>query len=180
MIAEIKRQLEEETLDIFLGYKMVDGHPLPYCFTKSHLEELDDLMVGPARYALEKFATHISTAKPDIKIGILARDCNQRALNVLYIWNQMNPDNVQTVNINCCPSNLKEHGDCSYLEPAIPGSYKQAVGINNTVQPQDVEAYDQKERLSRWMYEFQKCIKCYGCRNICPYKPVIQLYHATS
>ena len=41
-------------------------------------------------------------------------------------------------------------------------------GVDNTHRPQDVEEYDQPERLSRWMYEFQKCIKCYGCRNICP------------
>ncbi len=168
MIEDIKQLFEKETIDIFLGYKMVDGHPLPHCFSKSHPEELDALVVGPARYALEKFATHIRAAKPDIKIGMLARDCNQRALNVLTIWNQMNPDNVQTVNINCCPSNLKEHGDCSYLEPETPGVHKREVGINNTANIQDLEAYDQNERMSRWMYEFQKCIKCYGCRNICP------------
>ena len=22
--------------------------------------------------------------------------------------------------------------------------------------------------FDRWMYEFQKCLKCYGCRDICP------------
>ena len=168
MIDDIKHLFEKETIDIFLGYKMVDGHPLPHCFSQSHPEELDALVVGPTRYALEKFATHIRAAKPEIKIGMLARDCNQRALNVLTIWNQMNPDNVQTVNINCCPSNLKEHGDCSYLEPETSGAHKREVGINNAAKIQDVEAYDQNERLSRWMYEFQKCIKCYGCRNICP------------
>jgi len=168
MIEEIKQLFEKKTLDLFLGYKRVDGHPLPHCFTPSHPEELDDLVVGPARYALEKFATHIRAEKPDIKIGMLARDCNQRALNVLTIWNQIDPDNVQTVNINCCPSNLKEHGDCSYLEPETPGFHKQAVGINNTAQPEEIEAFDPHNRLSRWMYEFQKCIKCYGCRNICP------------
>ena len=31
-----------------------------------------------------------------------------------------------------------------------------------------VEALDPVERFQRWMYEFEKCIKCYGCRNICP------------
>ena len=168
MNAKVKRWLEEGIVDLFLGYKMVMGHPLPHCFVKEKKEEVDDLIIGSSRYSLEKIATHISAAKPDIKIGMLARDCNQRALNVLYIWNQLNPDNVKTVNVNCCPSNLKEHGDCSYLEPETPGIYKQQVGVDNTHRPQDIERCDQPERLSRWMYEFQKCIKCYGCRNICP------------
>jgi ferredoxin len=32
----------------------------------------------------------------------------------------------------------------------------------------DIESLDPMERLARWMYEFSKCVKCYGCRNICP------------
>jgi len=168
MHAEIKHWLEDGIVDIFLGYKMVMKHPLPYCFVKEKIEEVDDLIIGPARYSLEKIATHIAAAKPDIRIGMLARDCNQRALNVLVIWNQLNPDHVKCVNVNCCPSNLKAHGDCSYLEPGTPGSYKQKVGVDNSLRPRDVERFSQSERLSRWMYEFQKCIKCYGCRNICP------------
>ena len=168
MNAKIKHWLEEGTIDIFLGYKMVDGHPLPHCFTKERIDELNDLVISQARYSLEKIATHVTAVKPDIKIGMLARDCNQRALNVLFIWNQLNPDNIETVNVNCCPSNLKEHGDCSYLEPETVGSYKKQVGVDNNLQPAQVEQNDSSQRLDRWMYEFQKCIKCYGCRNICP------------
>jgi len=168
MNIEIKRWLEEGTIDIFLGYKLVAGHPLPYCFTKERLEELNVMVVSPARYSLGKIATHITAVKPDLKIGMLTRDCNQRALNVLFVWNQLNPDNIETVNVNCCPSSLKEHGDCSYLEPVTVGEYKKRVGLDNNLGPQDVEENNQSQRLSRWTYEFQKCIKCYGCRNICP------------
>ncbi len=165
---EVKTWLEDGTIDIFLGYKEVDHHPLPHCFTKERLDEVEDLMLSPARYSLEKIATHLAEEDPDIKIGMLARDCNGRALNVLYLWNQLNPDNVRTVNVNCCPSRLKEHGDCSYLEPEIVGAYKKQVGVDNNMRLEDMEVYGETERLDRWMYEFQKCIKCYGCRNICP------------
>jgi formate dehydrogenase subunit beta len=168
MNTEVKRWLEEGVVDLFLGYKTVMGHCLPHCFVKEKIEEVDDLIVGGSRYSLEKIATHIAASKPDVKIGMLARDCNQRALNVLYIWNQLDPEQIRTVNVNCCPSNLKEHGDCSYLEPQTTGISKQQVGVDNTCRPRDIEHHDQSERLSRWMYEFQKCIKCYGCRNVCP------------
>jgi ferredoxin len=168
MIPEVKRWLEGGTVDVFLGYKMVLGHPLPHCFGRENVDEVDELIIGPARYPLEKIATHIAAAKPGIKIGMLARDCNQRALNVLLIWNQLQPEQVKSVNVNCCPSSLKEHGDCSYLEPEKPGAYKQQVGLDCTLRSQEVERFSPEQRLSRWMYEFQKCIKCYGCRNICP------------
>ena len=165
---KVKAWLEEGTIDIFFGYKEIDHHPLPYCFTKERLDEVEDLVLSPVRYPLEKIATHMAAAEAGIKIGMLARDCNGRALNVLYLWNQLNPDNVSTLNVNCCPSRLKEHGDCSYLEPETVGAYKKQVGVDNNLRLEDVEAYGHTERLDRWMYEFQKCIKCYGCRNICP------------
>ena len=168
MIDKVKAWLEDGTVDLFLGYKEVDHHPLPYCFTRERLEEVDDLVVSPVRYPLEKIATHMAAEDPDIKIGMLARDCNQRALNVLYIWNQLRPEQISTVPVNCCPSRLKEHGDCSYLEPVDTGPVKKELGIDNNMPLEAVETYGPDDGLNRWMYEFQKCIKCYGCRNICP------------
>jgi formate dehydrogenase (coenzyme F420) beta subunit len=165
---QVNAWLKEGKVDIFLGYKMVQGHPLPHCFTRENPDEADDLIVGKARYSLEKMAVTIAAQRPEIKIGLLVRDCNQRALNVLYVWNQLNPDHVETININCCPSRLKEHGDCSYLEPHRTGTYKKQVGIDNNMEIEDAEEFSQEERFHRWMYEFEKCIKCYGCRNICP------------
>jgi ferredoxin len=164
----VKRWLEDGIVDIFLGYKPSCGHPLPHCFVKEKIEEVDQLIDGSARYSLEKIATHIAAQKPEIKIGMLARDCNQRALKVLTIWNKLKPENFKTITANCCPSNLKKHTDCSYLEPEPPGKYKKQVGIDSTLSLEAVQAYSDDARFSRWMYEFQKCIKCYGCRNICP------------
>ncbi|OQY48510.1 MAG: hypothetical protein B6240_04620, partial [Desulfobacteraceae bacterium 4572_87] len=120
-INNVKTWLENGTVDVFLGYKEMDHHPLPHCFTREHIEEVEDLVVSLARYPLEKIATHMTALEPDIKIGMLARDCNDRALNVLYLWNQIKAENVKTLAVNCCPSRLKKHGDCSYLEPKKMG-----------------------------------------------------------
>ena len=166
--SKVRQWLEEGKVDFFLAYKMVEGHPLPYSFSKSNLEEVDGLITGPARYPLEKIAAETAAEVPNIKIGMLARECNNRALNVLYIWNQLNPENVKTLNLHCCPSNLEEHGDCSYLEKGKTGEYKKQVGMDQNITLEDMDVHSQQERFSRWIYEFQKCIKCYGCRNICP------------
>jgi ferredoxin len=168
MQATVKKWLKDGTVDVFLGYKSFYGHPLPYCFVKEKPDEVDDLVDGAARYSLEKIATHLAERNPDLKIGILARDCNQRALKVLTIWNKLNPQNIQTVSLNCCPSNLKKHADCSYLERPTLGVYKKQVGIDNAQSLESLQTCEDHELFSRWMYEFQKCLKCYGCRNICP------------
>jgi len=86
MTNKVKSWLEDGTIDVFLGYKMVANHPIPHCFTRDRLDEVDHLVVSPARYSLEKIATHMAARDPDIKIGMLARDRNKRALNVLYVW----------------------------------------------------------------------------------------------
>jgi ferredoxin len=164
----VKTWLKQGIVDIFLGYTSLQGHPLPHCFVKEKLEEVDGLIEGPARYSLEKIATHMVAQHPEIKIGMLSRDCNQRALKILAIWNKLNLDNFKTLTLNCCPSTLKTHADCSYLESEVSGRYKKQVGIDNTLSPEALEALPDGERFARWMYEFQKCLKCYGCRNICP------------
>jgi ferredoxin len=166
--ATVKRWLEEGTIDIFLGYKMTDGHPLPHGFVREHLEEIGHLVDSPYRYPLEKFAARLIAVHPDLKIGLLARDCSRRAINVLSIFNQLPADQIKTIDLNCCPSHLQTQADCSYLRPDPPGPFKVRVGIDNTLEPSRLEALDPGERLGRWIYEFQKCIKCYGCRNICP------------
>lgn len=168
MIQTVKQWLDTGVVDIFLGYHMVDGHPLPHGFTKECLAEVDDMVNPKTRYSLEKLATHLNSRHPDAIIGMLARDCNQRTLNVLAVWNQLPAEKVKTVSVNCCPSPLKKHADCSYLEPEKPGDYKLKAGIAQNAEIEEVEACGEDERLSRWMYELQKCIKCYGCRNICP------------
>lgn len=162
MQAQVEQWLKEGKVDIFIGYKNVDGHVIPHFFTKENIDEVKELVVGQAHYSLEKVATKFAAVHPDMKIGILlARDCNQQALDVLHVWNQLNPNDIQPM----------EAFDASSVpdQPKITTtSYKRQVGLEKSMLPKDVEAFDQAERFSRWMYEFSKCIKCYGCRDVCP------------
>lgn len=163
-----REMLESGEVDLFLGYRIQEGHPLPYFFSRDRPEEIEDIVPGPARYPLEKMAMAVASRIPDIRIGLLCRDCNQRTLNVLTVCNQIDPDRIKTVNVNCCPSGLRDHADCSYLERGKEKQGRKEEGWDRNMDPGDVEKYPPGERFTRWMYEFQKCIKCYGCRNICP------------
>lgn len=164
----VKRWLKNGDVDIFLGYRVVDGHSVPHGYTQENIADVETMVASGSRYSLEKLATKISKRHPDKVIGMIARDCSQRALNVLTIWNQLPPKAVRTITVNCCPSKLKNHAACSYLEPENAGEGKLQFGIDSNEDLENIERSPKNERLSRWMYEMQKCIKCYGCRNICP------------
>jgi formate dehydrogenase subunit beta len=172
MLSEIKARVESllksGKVDVFLAYKQVQGHALPYVFKARNIGEIEHLAAGPVRYSLEKIAARMHKAEPDLKIGLLARECNQRTLNILASWNQINPDNIEKINLSCCPSRLHEGPDCSHLGPFPDKPAHKPQGIDNTMSLEDLDAISPGERLSRWVYEFEKCIKCYGCRNICP------------
>ena len=66
MQEKVKNLLKEGTVDIFLGYRMHEGHLLPHAFTKDRLQEVDELISGEVRYPLEKLAARIAAAQPDI------------------------------------------------------------------------------------------------------------------
>lgn len=168
MKKKVKKWLEDGTVDLFLGYKIHCGHPLPHCFTREELADVEHLVVSETRYSLEKIATHLAKKDPELKIGLLARDCNQRAINVLTIWHQLDKEKIFPLNVNCCPSPTKPQADCSYMSGETASSYKLQVGIDNAMDTDSADAFSDREKNVRWMYEFQKCIKCYGCRNICP------------
>jgi ferredoxin len=165
---QVREWLESDHIDIFIGYRLFKGHPLPHGFTKEKIGEVEDLVEGTARYPLEKLAAQIAKQDPTLKIGLMVRDCTLRSLNVLYLWNQLDPDRIETITVNCCPSPVKDHADCSYLTQSGTGSSEKIIGLDNGATIEEFERYDQVERFSQWSYEFDKCLKCYGCRNICP------------
>ncbi len=162
MQTQVISWLQEGKIDIFIGYKNLDGHIIPHCFSLDNIDEIKDLRSGREHYALEKVATGIAAEYPELKIGLLlARKCNQQALNVLYVWNQLDPERIEILDDSNNDVELPEADD-----EELP--FKKKVGLSKTLLPVDLEGVSQTELFSRWMYEFSKCVKCYGCRNICP------------
>lgn len=164
----IRQWLEEEEVDIFLGFRSVEGHPVPHGFTRNSPEDLKAMTCSAERYPLEELAVALMRRHPEATIGMEARECDERAINVLIASNQLKPERIKLLKVNCCPSELSSGSSCSYLSSSPSESFRTRAGFPTGAQIEDVEACEQNDRFSRWMYEFQKCIKCFGCRNICP------------
>lgn len=170
VIEHIKGLLDEGVIQGFLGLRKVYGAVTPYFFTKP--EELEDFSAGDVdkpgdtRYPLNKMMLQIIRKYPSAVIAVLVRGCDERNLVEMIKWNQIKSENVIPVGIGC-PEELAEYCECRKPWPDAMIEGTQTEGKPN----KSVEAIEKlglQERLEHWKKEFQQCIKCYGCRDVCP------------
>lgn len=161
---------EAGTIQAFVAPARKQGRILPHVFRTA--SELDLLYTGeedgahPVRYPLNKILHRVAKQHPEATLGVLVRSCDERGLKELYKWNQLDPDRVVQVDLPCSQA----MADACQCEKPCPDSLLEtplAQGVvDQTVA--NVEALPISERFTFWMKEFQRCIKCYGCRDTCP------------
>lgn len=166
----IQKLFIDKKIKGFLGLKEEDGHIKPYLFLNN--EEVDYLSIGDhkrsgdARYPLNQILIKLTTRYPEEKIGVLVRGCDERGLIELFKWNQLKKENLVLIGIGC-PDELAKYCECEkpYPESIIDGPR------GGRVENYKISKIDQmslEEREEFWKKEFDKCIKCFGCWNICP------------
>jgi ferredoxin len=169
----VRKLLTEGQISAFLGLRNQDGNIMPYVFEKP--EDLDNgFTLGevegalPARYPLAKLLMVLVSADPDKKFGILVRGCDERALYELARWNQLPGAADRFVKVGfACPQELADAHECRkpFPDECVAGEKAQPV-MNASVK--EIDAKNLPERLEYWSRVFDRCIKCYGCRDVCP------------
>lgn len=166
---KVRKLLAEDKVAGYLGYILKDSHPLPHFFTKERLEEVDRAIVAPddARYPLDKLLQALADRYPEASFAIQVRGCDERGLNELYKWGQLDPDKVVLVGVACSQE------QANYCE--CPGPWATVVDYGEKCQPvtrsprvERVDALATEAAFQEWLTAFNRCIKCYGCRDICP------------
>lgn len=172
VVTHVKTLMEEGKIAAFLGLKDCFGNIFPHLYGTS--EELDDGFSigdlqgpGDSRYPLANILMTVLAQDPTAHFGILVRGCDERALNELLRWNQIEAaDRIVKVGI-ACPQELAQAHECRkpFPDAFVVGEKAQPVS-NASVEA--IMSKDLNSRLGYWAAEFDRCIKCYGCRNICP------------
>jgi len=171
VIKYVTKLLDEGHVQGFLALREQNGHVFPYLFTKA--EELVDLNLGECqkagdgRYPLNKVLIWLTQSDPNATFALLTRGCDERGLVELYKWQQLQKDKVIPVGI-ACPQDLAEICACGkpYPESCVAG--EKVEGVAGAAAVEAIEKLSTAERFRFWMKQFDRCIKCYGCRNICP------------
>jgi ferredoxin len=167
---KVKELLSSGKIIGFLGLCNRNGHVAPHLFCDEN--DLDNLVVGDwkgqgdSRYPLNRQLIKLARAYPDETFGVLVRGCDERGLNALATWNQLNPNKIEAVGI-ACSKELAEACEClkPYPEAFVEGDKTEGVSSDSVAQ---IDSLDTEGRFERWYFEFSKCVKCYGCRDICP------------
>jgi len=139
----------------------------PYLFTKEHPEELAKLALWP-KEPVPDILKIILRAHPDAKLAIICRGCEERGIVEMFKHAQLNLDNVTLIGLQCDQAEVES---CQCFKPFTVHA-KLTVGqpVEGVRDPMmaKIIAMSQPEKLAFWKDEFSHCIKCYGCRNICP------------
>jgi ferredoxin len=172
MIGTIRTQVADilQNYDGVVGIRRTSQGTAPYLFKKG--DDLSQLEISP-RYPLSETLSKLQKHFSNAKFGIVARGCDVRALVEMAKRHQIEPSRTFLIGITCS----EEQAESCYCSDPYPkvDQWPNGVMIGDPVpgaKPNPiVHAYkdmSREERWSFWRAQFVKCIKCYGCRNICP------------
>jgi coenzyme F420-reducing hydrogenase delta subunit/ferredoxin len=124
------------------------------------------------------------------RVAVLVKPCDSRAVNVMMIENRFNREKVHLLGIACdgirqgagfSPASdgplqarclvCTEHKPIVYdtligESPAKPGG--QIIDTKALYGVAKVESMTLAERMEFWLSQFDRCIRCFACRQVCP------------
>jgi ferredoxin len=163
---KMARMLHERVVSGLLGLRLSHGHAVPYLFTDP--VSLKDWVVDETnRYPITKILIRISKQHPDEVIGVVARGCEERSLIEFFKNHQLKTEKVKLIGI-VCSQELAKRCRCDRPYPSAVEEGELAEPVEDLSDLAEVEGLLEEERFGHWMEKFGKCIKCYGCRNVCP------------
>ncbi len=167
MNTKIRKLLEEGQVDGFFAYTMHYGFPFPKLFTRWESDQLMPWSYTRARYPIVKMLLSAAARDPGRTYGILLRGCEERGLNELSKWKQLDPDQVKVVG-QACSQELAAYCECAKPYPDQLDYGAPAQPVSNSKKLGELRAMEREARLNLWLGHFNRCIKCYGCRDVCP------------
>lgn len=186
--AKARELLSARQVECVIGYERAsDGltaRPL-FAYTPEETDRfiLDNTCVhNLARYLLDR------RGKPT---GVVVKPCDSRTINLLVQEKQIQRDKVFAIGVSCpgvvearwgeSPEKLQPRCQTCPLE--LPVVYDHLITVpgersspgSGQRQPRTgfpemerLQAMSPQERREFWQKQFQRCIRCYACRQVCP------------
>jgi formate dehydrogenase (coenzyme F420) beta subunit len=163
----IRESLAQGKVAGVVGIKKEEGHPRPTLFTQSNIDDVEMLVIDENRYPVAQVLLKIARKHPEAILGIVVRGCDERAVFELIRNEQLKKEQVVLFGVPC-DAKMAEACKCPqpYPEEVVEGD--RVAPVPDTQAMEQLEGLSDAEKLRYWLGQFSKCIKCYGCRNICP------------
>lgn len=190
---EAARILADGTVVAVVGYTTArrKGSAQPVVITT--VEDAKRLMFSVA--CVNNLAVYLTKAKKELpregRVGIVVKGCDLKALVGLLGESQLKREDLYIIGIPCAgvlgstvQPNLELNAEtvaakCCECDEQMPLGADFVPAVELPVQPPlekkyaaeiaRLEALTPAERWAYWQGQFAKCIKCYACRQVCPF-----------
>lgn len=160
------RLLHDDRVIGVVGMRDAHAHIGPHLFTLA--DDLEDLTLEP-RYPLANICQVILSGLTEGKVGVIVRGCDERALIEMAKLRRLELERLVLIGLAC--SEAQAH-QCICARPYPSdihvGQKVDGVALADDEHVRCITEMDVAGRFTFWEQEFARCIKCYGCRNICP------------
>ena len=184
--AKAQELLSSGTVSYVIGYEVGPrGRTRPAFVNNPHEAERlvwnSSCTYDLATYLGKKRRPAIKGIEPPKPVGVVIKPCDSRAINVLLTENQFTRDQVYIIGVTC-EGTCDEKGilqlRCQTCNERIPVVYDTLIGepppVTSDRPPliaaeiSQLEAAPPAERMEYWLSQFDRCLRCYACRQACP------------
>ncbi len=191
--AEAARILSNGTVSAVVGYAAARrrGAVQPIVITTA--EEAGKLLFSPA--CVNNLTVYLTKAKKDVpqqgRVAVMVKSCDLKALVGLLGESQLKRERLYLIGLPCCgvlesvrqpdqqltteniAPKCTECGepippDCDFIPATFPSTLPE-LEKRYATEIARLESLTPAERWEYWKEQFSKCIKCYACRQVCPF-----------
>jgi ferredoxin len=179
--AKVQELLAGDKLICFIGYEEgTRGRARPaFVYEPGDVERLiwDGRCTQNLVVYLDRFQRPSARKEQPPRVGILVKPCDARSLNVLLNEGQVARERTYVIGLTCegVRANGQTEERCRRCAERVPlvydlvlGEVPKAIGREDYADVERIEGMSSTERLAFWTNEFDRCIRCYACRQACP------------
>jgi coenzyme F420-reducing hydrogenase delta subunit/NAD-dependent dihydropyrimidine dehydrogenase PreA subunit len=136
----------------------------------------------PSKLRQESPGRSTAGKKDPMKVALIAKPCDSRAINVQLAENLYRREQVYVIGVTCegvCDENGNMQTRCITCQEAAPVVCDTLIeGDTSDFIPRltcctdeamsELENASPAERMEFWLSQFDLCIRCYACRQACP------------
>jgi len=163
-----RKLLAEGAVNVVIGY----GACGPLLATKP--EHADRLVCNNRCYANLAAYLKRKEVKALGKLAVVVKPCDEKSLVVLENEAQFSRRDIHVIGVACEGVGQPKCAHCTARTPRFADvAFGQPVGPEPPAGPSPnrfaaLLAMPPAERMSFWAAEFDRCVKCYACRQVCP------------
>jgi len=188
----VRELLESGEVAAVIGYEQTsEKRTRPVIITKPE----DSYKLVFNEYCLNNLTVYLTKARikalcrvgeKQLKLAITAKPCDVHSMVALIQENQIHRDSIHIISFNCLGV-VKDFGcefngnslasKCIHCESQKPVYFDKLFGEEKKIpvaedlqlkKIEQLEAMSSEERFAFFKKEFDRCIKCYACRAVCP------------